>query len=67
MMPTILGGLHGIRDVGTTSFGVLVSPPLPHLAGWAVGHCSFRLKTPSSTGAHVEAFAESSSVTALLA
>jgi hypothetical protein len=29
--PTILGGLHGIRTAGTTSFEVLVSPLHP---GW---------------------------------
>jgi hypothetical protein len=66
MMATIIGELHGIRAAGTASFGVLVSPPSPSLVGRAVGRCSFRLKTPSGTGAHVEAFAESSSATALL-
>jgi hypothetical protein len=67
MTPTILGGLHGIIAAGTASFGVLVSPPSPGLAGRVVGRCSFCSKTPSGTEAHIEAFVESSSVTVLLA
>jgi hypothetical protein len=65
--PTILGRLHEIRTVGIASFGVLVLPPSTGLAGWIVDHCSFHSKTPSGTGAHVEAFAESSLVTTMLA
>jgi hypothetical protein len=67
MMPTILGGLQVNRAAGTASFKVLVSPPSPGSVGGAVGHCSRRSKTPSGTGAHVEAFVDSSSATALLA
>jgi hypothetical protein len=65
-MPMILDGLHGIRAVGTASFRVLISPPSSGLVGRAIGHCSFCSKTPSGTRAHIRAFAESSSVTALL-
>jgi hypothetical protein len=65
--PTILGGLQENKATGTASFEVLVSSPSPGLAGRAVGCCSHCLKTPSGTGAHVEAFVDSSSVTALLA
>jgi hypothetical protein len=61
---TILGELHGIR---TASFGVLASPPSPISVGQVVGHCSFYSKTPSGSGAHVEAFIDSSSTTAMLA
>jgi hypothetical protein len=57
MTPTILGGLNGIRTAGTASFGVLVSPSSPGSASQAIGHCSFRSKTPPSIGAHVETFA----------
>jgi hypothetical protein len=67
VMPTICGELQINRDVGTTSFEVLVSPPSPGLIGWAVGHCSRLSKTPLGTGAQVEAFVDSSSVTVLLA
>jgi hypothetical protein len=67
VMPTILGGLHEIRTIGTVSFGVLVSSLSPSLVGCAVGRCSFRSKTSSGTGAHVEAFVDSSSMIALLA
>jgi hypothetical protein len=66
-MPTILGGIHGIRAVGTTNVEVLVSPPLPGLAGWAVGCCSHLSKMPSGTGAQVEAFVDRSSATAFSA
>jgi hypothetical protein len=69
-MPTILGGLHGIRATRTASFEVLVSPPSPGSIGRAIGvvsRYSFRSKPPSGTGAQVEAFVDSSSVTALLA
>jgi hypothetical protein len=66
-MPMILDGLHGIRAVGTASFGVQVSPPLPDSVGRVVGHCSFRSKTPSGTRAHMDAFVHSSSTIALLA
>jgi hypothetical protein len=67
MMPTILGGLQINRAAGTTCFEVLVSPPSLGLVGQAVGHCSRRSKTPSVTGAHVEAFVDSSPATVLLA
>jgi hypothetical protein len=53
--PMILGGLHGIRAIGTTSFEVLVSPPLPGSVDQAVGCCSHLSKTPSRTGVQVEA------------
>jgi hypothetical protein len=66
-MPMILGRLQKNRAVGTASFEVLVSPPLPDSAGWAIGRCILCSKTPSDTGAHVEAFVDSSSTTALLA
>jgi hypothetical protein len=65
--PTILGRLQANRATRTASFEVLVSPPSPGLAGQAVGHCCRRSKTPSDMGAHVEAFVDSSLVTALLA
>jgi hypothetical protein len=67
MTPTILGGFQINRAAGTASFKVLVSPPSPDLVGWVVGHCSCCSKTPFSTGAHVEAFVDSSSTTVLLA
>jgi hypothetical protein len=56
MVPTILGGLHKNRTARTISFEVLVSPPSPDSIGRVVGHCSLISKTPSSTGAQVEAF-----------
>jgi hypothetical protein len=55
--PTILGGLHGIRAGGTSSFGVLASPGS---ASRAIGHCSFCSKTLSGTGSQVVAFIDSS-------
>jgi hypothetical protein len=64
-MPTILSGLHENRAIGTTSFEVLVSPPSPGLIGRDVGHNSLLSKTPSGTGAEVEAFVDRSSVIAL--
>jgi hypothetical protein len=67
MMPMILGRLHGIRAAGTASFEVLVSPPLPGSADRAVGSCSHLSKTPSGTGAQVEAFVDRSSVVAFSA
>jgi hypothetical protein len=58
-----LGGLHGSRTVGTTSFDVLVSPPLLGSAAQAIG-CRSRLSsTPSGTGAEVETLAHRSSAT----
>jgi hypothetical protein len=51
----ILSGHHGIRAVGTTSFEVLVSPPLPSLVGRAINCCSRLSKIPSGTEAQVEA------------
>jgi hypothetical protein len=51
MMPTILGGLHGIKAAGTASFRVLVSPPSPGLVSCAIGCCSFCSKTLSGTEA----------------
>jgi hypothetical protein len=65
--PTILGGLHGIRAAGTASLEVLVSPPLPGLAGRAIGCCSRLSKMPSGTRAQVEAFVDRSSTTAISA
>jgi hypothetical protein len=63
-MPIILGELHVIRAVGTASFEVLVLTPLPGSTSQAVG-CRSRLsKTPSGTGAQVEAFLDRSSTTA---
>jgi hypothetical protein len=67
MTPTILGGLHGSRDDGTTSFEVLVSPLSPGSTGWVVGHGSLLLKTPSGTGAQVEVFVDRSLATVLSA
>jgi hypothetical protein len=64
-MHTILSGLHENRAIGTTSFEVLVSPPSPGSIGRDVGHSSLLSKTPSGTGAEVEAFVDRSSVTAL--
>jgi hypothetical protein len=64
-MPSILGRLHGDKAARTTSFEVLVSPPSPGSAGRAVGHSSLLSKTPSGTGAQVEAFVDRSSATAL--
>jgi hypothetical protein len=61
-MLTILGGLHGIRATGTVSFEVLVSPSS---VGQVVGCCNHLSKTPSGTGAQVEAFVDRSSATAL--
>jgi hypothetical protein len=66
-MPTILGGLYGITTAGTTSFEVLVSPPSPSLTDQVVGHCSRLSKTPSGTGAQVEASIDRSSATAFSA
>jgi hypothetical protein len=66
-MPMILGGLQENMATGTASFEVLISPPLPSLAGWTIDHCSLRSKTPSGTEAHMDAFVDSSSMTALLA
>jgi hypothetical protein len=60
--PMILGRLQEHRAVGTASFEVLVLPPLLSSTGWVVGHCSRHSKTPSCTGAHVEAFIARSSV-----
>jgi hypothetical protein len=62
--PTILGGLQENRVARTASFDVLVSLGL---ASEAVGHLSHRSKSLSGTGAHMEAFVDSLSVTALLA
>jgi hypothetical protein len=67
MTPTILGGLHGIRAVRTTSFEVLVSPPSLDSVGQAVGCCNRLSKTPSGIGAQVEAFVDRSSATTLSA
>jgi hypothetical protein len=64
-MPTILGGLHGIRNAEIVSFEVLVSPPPPGSTAQAVGFHSRLLKTPSGTGVEVEAFIDRSSTTAL--
>jgi hypothetical protein len=64
VIPTILGGLHRIRATRTANLEVLVSPPLPGSAGQAVGCYSHLSKTPSGTGAQVEAFVDSSSATA---
>jgi hypothetical protein len=66
-MPTILSGLQENRATETTSFEVLFLAPSLGSAGWVVGQCSHRSKTPSDTGAHMEAFVDSSSTTALLA
>jgi hypothetical protein len=52
--PTILSGLHGIRDAGTASLEVLVSPPFLGSDGRAIGCCSRLSKTSSGTGAQVE-------------
>jgi hypothetical protein len=67
MTPTILGRLHGNSTTGTASFEVLVSPPSLGLVGWAVGHKSLLSKTPSGTGAQVEAFVDRTLATALSA
>jgi hypothetical protein len=64
---TILGGLHENRATGTASFEVLVSPLSLNSAGWVVGRNSLLSKTPSGTGAQVEAFVDRSSMTALSA
>jgi hypothetical protein len=66
-MPMILSRLQEKWAVGTTSFEVLVSPPSPGSVGQVVGHYSLHSKNPSGIGAHVEAYVDSSSVTALLA
>jgi hypothetical protein len=66
-MPRILGGLHKNRVIGAASFEVLASPQSPSSAGRAVGHGSLLLKTPSGTGAQVEAFVDRSTTTALSA
>jgi hypothetical protein len=65
--PTTLGGLHGSRTVGTTSFEVLVSPPSLGLAAQAIGCRSLLSSTPSGTGAEVEALVDRSSATAFFA
>jgi hypothetical protein len=62
--PTILDEHHGIRATGTASFEVLVSPPSPDSASWAIGCRSHLSKIPSRTGAEVEAFVDRSSATA---
>jgi hypothetical protein len=67
VMPMILVGLQINRAAGTIRFEVLVSPPSPSSVGRAVGRCSHRSKTLSGTRAHVDAFVDSSSATALLA
>jgi hypothetical protein len=64
--PTTLGGLHGIRDVGTASFEVLISPPSLGLATQAIAYRSHLSNTPSGTGAGVEALVDRSSVIAFL-
>jgi hypothetical protein len=66
-MPTILGGLHENRAAETASFEVLISPPSPSLPSRVVGRGSLLSNTPSGTGAHVEAFVDRSSATALFA
>jgi hypothetical protein len=65
-MPTILGGLQINRATRTASYKVLVSSPSPGLVGRDVGRCNCHSKTPSGTGAHVEAFVDSSLVIVLL-
>jgi hypothetical protein len=51
VMPTILGGLRGIRVTGTASLEVLVPPPLSDLLGQTIDCYSYLSKTPSLTGA----------------
>jgi hypothetical protein len=64
---TILGGFYGTRTVETTSFEVLVPPPSPESTTRAIGCHNHFLKTPSDTGAKVEAFVDRSSAIALSA
>jgi hypothetical protein len=64
-MLTITGGLHVNRAARTASFEVLVSPPSPGWAGQVVGHSNLLSMTPSGTGAKVEDFVNTSSMTAL--
>jgi hypothetical protein len=61
----ILSGLHKIRTAGTASFEVLVSSPPPGSVSRVVGCRSHLSKTPSGTGAEVEAFVDRSSATVL--
>jgi hypothetical protein len=54
-MPMILVGLQEIKTTGTASFKVLASPLLPGSTSRVVGRSSRLSKTPSGTGAQVEA------------
>jgi hypothetical protein len=58
MAPTILGGLHGTRTVGTAGFKLLVSPPSFGLAAQAVGCHNHLSSTPSGIGAEVQALVD---------
>jgi hypothetical protein len=55
---TVFGGFWDA--IGTARFEGLVSPPSPSSVGWAVGLSSRLSKTPSGTGAQVDAFTERS-------
>jgi hypothetical protein len=63
----VLGGFCRCNATETASFEVLVSPPSPSSTGWVVGLSSRLSKTPSGTGAQVDALMESSSAAELLA
>jgi hypothetical protein len=63
----VFGGFCRWDATGTASFEVLVSPPSPSSAGWAVGLSSRLLKTPSGMGAQVDALTERSSAAELSA
>jgi hypothetical protein len=62
---TVFGGYWDATR--TASFEVLVSPPSPSSAGWAVGLNSHLSKTPSGTGAQVDALTKRSSAAKLSA
>jgi hypothetical protein len=67
MTPTTLGGLHGTRATGTTSFEVLVSSPSLGLVAQAIGYRGLLSSTPFGTGAEVVALVDRSSSTAFSA
>jgi hypothetical protein len=62
-----LGGLLVARTTGTTSFEVLVSPPLLGLAARAIGCCNHLSSTPSGTGVDVEVLVDRPSAIAFSA
>ena len=62
---TTPGRLHGWIAAGIASFEVLDQSPSPSSAGWVVGLSNRLSKTPSGTGAQVDALAERSSAAEL--